>query len=69
MVHRDRGCRFPGCHAPAEWADAHHLRHWLKGGETELYNLVLLCVEDITGLSTRRAGSFFGTATTTAPTP
>ena len=29
---RDRHCTFPGCHAPATWSDAHHLRHWVDGG-------------------------------------
>jgi hypothetical protein len=40
---RDRGCRFPGCHAPAAWTDAHHIRSWAAGGLTDLDNLVLLC--------------------------
>jgi hypothetical protein len=39
---RDRGCRFPGCENH-RFVDAHHLRHWAKGGETALRNLVLLC--------------------------
>jgi hypothetical protein len=25
------------------WCDAHHLRHWLHGGPTDLQNLVLVC--------------------------
>jgi hypothetical protein len=40
---RDGGCRFPGCDRPVAWCDAHHLRHWLHGGPTDLGNLVLLC--------------------------
>jgi Domain of unknown function (DUF222) len=40
---RDGGCRFPGCDRPVAWCDAHHLRHWLHGGATDLGNLVLLC--------------------------
>lgn len=41
---RDRGCRFPGCRAPAQWTDAHHVRvPWARGGRTEIDNLVLLC--------------------------
>jgi uncharacterized protein DUF222/HNH endonuclease len=40
---RDGGCRFPGCDRPVAWCDAHHLRHWLHGGPTDLANLVLLC--------------------------
>lgn len=38
---RDRGCRFPGC--GLRFTDAHHVRHWADGGETNLSNLVLLC--------------------------
>jgi Domain of unknown function (DUF222)/HNH endonuclease len=40
---RDGGCVFPGCDRPVAWCDAHHLRHWLHGGTTDLGNLVLLC--------------------------
>ena len=40
---RDGGCVFPGCDRPLAWCDAHHLRHWLHGGATDLANLVLLC--------------------------
>jgi hypothetical protein len=39
---RDRGCRFPGC-TNTRFADAHHVRHWIDGGETCLENLVLVC--------------------------
>jgi hypothetical protein len=41
LVHRDRGCRFPGC--GARFCDAHHIVHWADGGRTRLDNLVLLC--------------------------
>jgi len=40
---RDRGCRWPGCDAPAAWSDAHHLLAWALGGETNIDNLLLLC--------------------------
>jgi hypothetical protein len=40
---RDRGCVFPGCDRPLAWCDAHHLRHWLDGGPTDLANLALVC--------------------------
>jgi len=40
---RDGGCRWPGCDRPPAWCEAHHLRHWLHGGATDLGNLVLLC--------------------------
>jgi Domain of unknown function (DUF222)/HNH endonuclease len=39
---RDPGCRFPGCQNH-RFVDAHHVRHWARGGETTLDNLVLLC--------------------------
>lgn len=40
---RDRGCSFPGCSMPAQWTDAHHVRHWIHGGPTSVANLALLC--------------------------
>jgi hypothetical protein len=40
---RDRGCAFPTCDRPVSWCDAHHVRHWADGGQTQLSNLVLLC--------------------------
>ena len=39
---RDRRCRFPGCDN-RRFLHAHHIRHWARGGETKLGNLVLLC--------------------------
>ena len=39
---RDGGCRFPGC-GQRHWTDAHHIRHWMDGGETSLDNLITLC--------------------------
>ena len=38
---RDRGCRFPGC--GLRFTAAHHMEHWADGGETTLWNTVLLC--------------------------
>ena len=35
-------CRFPGC-AHQRYVEAHHVEHWIDGGETRLDNLVLLC--------------------------
>jgi hypothetical protein len=40
---RDRGCVFAGCHAPTWWCDAHHVLHWIDGGQTSLENGALLC--------------------------
>jgi 5-methylcytosine-specific restriction endonuclease McrA len=41
LYHRDRSCRFPGCHA--RFGQGHHIRHWAHGGPTKLSNLALLC--------------------------
>ncbi|MGH3728619.1 MAG: HNH endonuclease signature motif containing protein [Micromonosporaceae bacterium] len=43
LILRDRGCAFPGCDRPAHWCEAHHIRHWVDGGATDLHNGVLLC--------------------------
>ena len=43
LVARDRGCIFRGCDAPPGHCDAHHIRHWQDGGETDVTNLALLC--------------------------
>ena len=44
---RDGGCARPGCpETRIERLHAHHLRHWLFGGRTDLANLVLLCDTD-----------------------
>src|SRR6478752_3688149 len=39
---RDGGCRFAGCPRQRH-LEAHHVIHWLRGGLTDLDNLVLLC--------------------------
>jgi len=39
---RDHGCAFPGC-THTRFLHAHHVKHWLHGGETRLENLVMLC--------------------------
>ena len=39
---RDGGCTFPGC-TNKQFYDAHHIEHWIDGGEHELENLVSLC--------------------------
>jgi hypothetical protein len=40
---RDQYCRWPGCERPASMSAAHHLVHWIEGGNTDLSNLILLC--------------------------
>ena len=39
----DKGCRMPGCSAPAQHADAHHVIPREEGGATCTDNLCLLC--------------------------
>ena len=43
LAERDRGCVFPGCHAPVGWCDAHHTVPYEIGHRTRLDELVLLC--------------------------
>ncbi|HET7925888.1 MAG TPA: DUF222 domain-containing protein, partial [Rhodanobacteraceae bacterium] len=42
LVARDRRCAFPGCPC-TKFLQAHHVEHWVEGGETTLRNLLLLC--------------------------
>ena len=43
LAHRDGGCAFPGCDRPPGWTEAHHMRSWAVGGNTDLADGVLLC--------------------------
>jgi hypothetical protein len=43
LVVRDGGCVWPDCDRPPAFTDAHHLRHWIDGGATDLANLALVC--------------------------
>ena len=43
LAARDGGCTFPGCDAPPEWCQAHHIQAWENGGPTNLDNLTLVC--------------------------
>lgn len=42
VVHRDGGCRVPGCGATRH-LEVHHIVHWTNGGPTDTWNLVTLC--------------------------
>ena len=42
LAARDGCCQFPGCDR-RRFVDAHHIRHWARGGETSVSNLILLC--------------------------
>jgi hypothetical protein len=44
MIARDGDrCAVPFCDRPVSWADAHHRKHWTKGGPTTISNGALLC--------------------------
>ncbi len=40
---RDQGCRAEGCTIPAAWTEAHHLKPWSEGGNTDLDHGILYC--------------------------
>jgi len=40
---RDRRCQHPGCDRPADQCQAHHRRHWVDGGSTDVQNSGLYC--------------------------
>jgi hypothetical protein len=42
LMMRDRHCVFPGCSCSA-YLEAHHIEHWMRGGETSLRNTAILC--------------------------
>ena len=47
LLRRDEGCARPGCpETRVERLHAHHMRHWLFGGPTDIDDLVLLCDVD-----------------------
>ena len=43
LVARDQHCRFPHCTRPPIMCHAHHIAHWVDGGDTSLGNMLLLC--------------------------
>jgi hypothetical protein len=42
MARDGERCQFPGC-THTHYLQAHHVRHWLHGGLTDIDNLVLIC--------------------------
>jgi hypothetical protein len=69
LLRRDGGCARPGCpERRIERLHAHHMRHWLHGGRTDLANLVLLCdvdhglAHDLDLTMSRRSGRLIVTA-------
>ena len=43
LAERDDGCAWRNCHHPPSYTEAHHLKWWQHGGETNLDNGILLC--------------------------
>jgi hypothetical protein len=41
---RDKGCARPGCHRKPRNCQAHHIQEWINNGDTDIGNLVLLCL-------------------------
>ncbi|MGA2303920.1 MAG: DUF222 domain-containing protein [Acidimicrobiales bacterium] len=42
IARRDKGCRFASC-GFVDFTEVHHMVHWVRGGETNLSNLITLC--------------------------
>jgi hypothetical protein len=40
---RDQHCRAEDCTTPAAWCEAHHLKPWTQGGNTNLDDGILAC--------------------------
>jgi hypothetical protein len=43
LAGRDGGCVVPGCGAPPEVCDVHHIVHWADGGTTDVRTMCLAC--------------------------
>ncbi|MQA06925.1 MAG: DUF222 domain-containing protein [Streptosporangiales bacterium] len=43
LLARDRGCVHPGCDVPPVYLHAHHLDHWVHGGETSIETMGMWC--------------------------
>ncbi len=52
VVARDRGCVVPGCPAPPQWCEVHHVVWWRHGGGTDITNLAMLCSSHHTAVHT-----------------
>jgi 5-methylcytosine-specific restriction endonuclease McrA len=42
VIHRDQGCRVPGC-TSQQHLHVHHVVEWSRGGATDTHNLLSLC--------------------------
>lgn len=62
IVARDRHCTYPGCTAPPQISDGHHVDHWARDhGRTDVDRGVLLCYHHhhlvhVRDISVRRCG-------------
>jgi hypothetical protein len=54
IIHRDRHCRWRGCHEPPGHCDAHHCTPWENQGQTAVTNGILLCRWHYTFLHSKR---------------
>ena len=54
---RDGGCAWPGCDAPLDWCDIHHIDHWADGGSTSLRNLTTVCRRHHTAIHEQRGAA------------
>jgi hypothetical protein len=44
IIARDRHCQYPGCHAPPDISECHHVKHWSRDhGPTSVANGIMLC--------------------------
>jgi hypothetical protein len=58
LLRRDGGCARPGCpETRSERLHAHHMRHWLFGGRTDLDNLARRQPDPLRRAATARAGA------------
>lgn len=53
VIARDRTCIAPGCHAPPQRCEVHHIIFWADGGHTTLANTTLVCLRHHTHIHAR----------------